>query len=198
MENKSLIVGVTGGIGSGKTTVCALLQNLGFPIFYADLESKLLCDRDTNLKHELKRAFGNGIYNSEGKLNKPLFASIIFSDIEKLDTANKIIHPAVRNAFHNWVLVQKSPIVFIESAILLQSVLQNSVDRVLLVSADVQTRVKRVIKRDSTTEQQVLERISKQQSEEININKAHYIIVNDNNELLIPKVEQFIKELQLL
>lgn len=198
MSNKKIVCGVTGGIGSGKSTVCAILQNMGFPVFYADTESKLLCDTDKLLKQELQHAFGNSIYTSSGLLNRQAFASIIFSDNEKLQIANQIIHPAVRKAFQNWVSKQKSIIVCIESAILLQSELQYAVDKVLLVTANENIRLRRVMMRDSVTEKQVRDRMGKQQFDEITMKKAHYIIVNDNNELLIPQIEQFVTEIKLL
>lgn len=195
MNSKPLLVGVTGGIGSGKTTVCSILQNMAYPVFYADIQSKILCDTNPTLKASLIDAFGSGVYNSFGLLDRPALASIIFSDTQKLHQANQIIHPIVRQAFQTWVLEQDTKLVFLESAILLESELQHSIDKVLLVSATEPVRIARVMKRDGLTQEQVLARLQKQMPEQERIKKAHYIIQNDNNELLIPQVEQIVKEL---
>lgn len=192
--NDSCIVGVTGGIGSGKSTVCNVIQSMGFPIFYADTVSKSLCDSNEELKLKLKEAFGD-IYTEEGRLNRPLFASIIFTDEQKLHQANEIIHPVVNKEFLAWVQIQSSNLVFVESAILLESTLQNCVDKVILVLASEDIRIKRVIQRDNITQEQVVQRIKNQTSDDQRKQKAHYFILNDNNELLIPQIEKIINSL---
>ncbi len=190
-----LRVGVVGGIGSGKSSVCTLLESMGYPVFYADIESKRLCDTSPDLRTALIDAFGTHIYSDTGILNRPVFASIIFNNPQQLKLANEIIHPEVRDEYLRWVSKQTTRISFIESAILLQGIFYSEIDKIVLVRAPEQERVQRAMKRGNISEQVVFERIKNQLTEEQMKEKAHFIINNDENELIIPQIELLVKEL---
>jgi len=183
-----LKLGITGGIGSGKSVVSQLLELLGVPVFYADNESKILTNTSPVIREKLISIFGNEIYKG-GVLNKPLLASHIFNDENKLKAVNAIIHPEVLKQFDYWVQSHNhSTIVAHEAAILFESGLNVYMDKVVLVSAPLDIRIDRVVKRDKATSQQVLKRIENQMSEEEKMNRADYIICNDGKNSLITQV----------
>ncbi len=184
-----LKIGITGGIGSGKSMLCDLLLSMGYPVYNSDYESKRLCNESTELKAALINAFGKEIY-LQGNLNKTLFASIIFNDSKKLLIANELIHPAVREDFSKWAEKQKNAIVFIESAILFDSELINHIDKSITITASEELRVQRVVNREQTSEDTVLERIKNQLSENERLQKADYIIYNDDKQAIIPQIEK--------
>jgi len=190
-----LKIGITGGIGSGKSIFCDLLKAMGYPVYNSDLEAKNLCNESEALKSSLKEAFGKNLYD-DGVLNKAVFSSIIFNDNKKLEQANNIIHPAVISDFLHWAKIQNSSIVFIESAILFESKLQNFIDKSIAISAPEEIRMQRVMDRDSVSKEVVLMRIKNQLSEAERLQKADYIIYNDDKQLLIPQLEKVLSLLQ--
>jgi dephospho-CoA kinase len=180
-------VGLTGGIGSGKSTVARVFGVLGIPVFNADEESKRLLREDEGVKGAVIAAFGASIY-PEGELDRSLLASIVFTDPEALARLNAIAHPAVRKQLGQWVDQQRSPYVLVEAALMVDTGWHRSMDQLLVVSAAEAERVKRVMTRDGVTEEQVLARIRNQVGEEQRLAVADQVIRNDGAELVIPQV----------
>lgn len=187
-------LGLTGGIGSGKSLVAQLIRQMGYPVYNSDIESKRLCNTNTQLKQKLMAAFGTNIYNAQGELDRKHFSDLIFNNKEKLQKANNIIHPAVISDFERWAATQNSPIVLVESAILFESLLNEKVDKIIWVSAPVELRIARVMLRENMQRSEVESRMKHQISEEKIIDQADYIILNDEKQLLIPQVESLLEE----
>ncbi len=180
-------IGLTGGIGSGKTTVAHVFEKLGVPVFYADLEAKKCMQLDLDLIKQLKANFGNDIY-VDRKLQKDRLANIIFNDDLALKIINRLVHPVVQRVFEEWCAKQNAYYVLKEAAILFESGSDKNLNQIVCVSAPYDLRKQRVMQRDSVTESQVLERMSKQWEQSRKIELAHFHIVNDENQLLIPQV----------
>ena len=182
-------IGITGGIGSGKTTVCEIFKLLGIPVFHADPEAKNLQDSDENIKQLIINILGKDAYTIDGVLDRKKMAGIIFNDKQVLAAVNGIIHPAVRKSFLKWSEnYQTVPYVLYEAAILFESGYASDFDRNILVLADEELRIKRVIKRDHTTEEIIRQRILNQLPDIEKVNKADYLIENNNQNLLIPQI----------
>lgn len=182
-----MIVGITGGIGSGKTTVSKVFKALGIAVYNSDLKSKSILTSNKSLKQELVSCFGEEIYNSEG-INRKYFASIIFSDKELLNKSNKIIHPYVKRDFKEWVNKQKSAYVIKESAILFETGIYKQLDKIILVKAPKKQRIQRVLKRDSTSKSEVLNRISNQWSDNKKKELSDFIINNEESKMILDQV----------
>lgn len=190
-----LKLGITGGIGSGKSTVSQLLELLGIPVYYADIESKRLTATSLTIKEKLIDVFGSEIY-SKGELNKPLLASLIFNDKEKLKTVNGIIHPEVIKDFINWAEQHNTyPIIAHEAAILFESGLNIYMDKTVLVYTPLDIRIDRVMKRDNISKEKVLERINNQMSDDDKIKLSDYVIYNDNSHSLISQTVELLSSL---
>lgn len=183
-----LKIGITGGIGSGKSTVSKIFEILGIPVFYADAEAKLLMQQDLKLIAQIKSEFGAQAYLANQVLNSAYIAQLVFNNNNKLAKLNALVHPAVYNAFELWVSKQKSIYVLKEAALLFESgsYLQN--DYNILVSSPLELRMARVIKRDRVTKEQVLARMQAQFTEEQKRDLANFYIQNNEQELLIPQV----------
>jgi len=154
-------IGITGGIGSGKSTVCEIFRLLGVPVFHADIEAKILQNNNIDVRDRIVKIFGNEVYNPDGILDRKKMAGIIFTNQKLLTALNEIIHPAVRNCFQKWCENYPSvPYVLYEAAILFESGYATDFDRNILVIADEMLRIERVIKRDHTTEEIVRQRIA--------------------------------------
>ena len=188
-------VGLTGGIGSGKSTVARVFGVLGIPVFNADDESKRLLQEDEGAKSAVIAAFGGRIYPG-GELDRAALASVVFNDPEALAKLNAIAHPAVRKELGQWVDRQRSPYVLVEAALLVDTGWYRSMDHLMVVSAPEAERVKRVMARDGATEEQVMARMRNQVGEEQRVAVADSIVRNDGHELVIPQVlalhEQFV------
>jgi len=182
-----LKIGLTGGIGSGKTTVAQVFEKLGVPVFYADIEAKTCMQSDDVLIGQLKAIFGKGIYMG-GVLQKSRLANIIFNDEKALKTINNLVHPAVQKSFEKWCANQDAYYVLKEAAIIFESGSEKGLDQVICVSAPDKIRMQRVMSRDAIKESQVLERMSQQWKQSRKIELAHFHIVNDEKQLLIPQV----------
>lgn len=187
-RNKMLKVAVTGGIGSGKTMVCAVFEKLGVPVFYADLEARRLMDNDVSLKEEIVKYVGIGIFDDNFQLNRSKLAAIIFNNKEALSTINGLVHPVVRNEFNRWSEKQSAPYVIEEAALIFESGLAKNFDKIITVSAPVNVRIERVMKRDKVTRESVIERINNQMDEGIKLKQSDFIIVNDGKEMLLPQI----------
>jgi dephospho-CoA kinase len=192
-------IGITGGIGSGKTTVCRIFENLGIPVFYADAVAKEIMITDAVLKAGVKDAFGAESYDAAGKLNNRHIAGIVFNNAAELARLNALVHPAVFRAFDNWLkgVPSTAPYILKEAALLFESGSYKACDYNVVVIAPVEARLKWVMERDAATKEQVLARMSKQLSDEEKIKMADFLISNDESQSLILQVtalhNQFIK-----
>ena len=186
-------VGLTGGIGSGKSTVIKIFSAVGIPYYGADERSKYLLNTNDELKENLIAAFGD-IYK-DGKIDKLVFASIIFSNDVKRKQANDIIHPIVANDFEKWVLEQKAPYLIKESALLFETGAYRSFDKNILISSPIEIRIRRLLKRGALNEDQIRARIDAQWSDEQKSSLADYSIINDGRHSLIKQVLEIHEEL---
>jgi dephospho-CoA kinase len=191
-----LKVGITGGIGSGKSTVCRVFSVLGIPVFHADLQAGKLQNEDSQIVKELTEIFGPEIYSAEGLLNRKMLASIVFSNRGLLEKLNGIIHPAVHREFEKWCAGYATfPYVIYEAAILFETGNFRNFDFTIVVIADEQERIQRVIKRDLSKLEEVLQRMSHQMVDKEKIKMADFVLENNDNQLII---SQIIKLDQLL
>lgn len=186
-------VGITGGIGSGKSTVAHFYELMGYPVYHADRQAKNIANSKAEVKKQLVATFGEHIYNKE--LNRAALAKIVFSNESALKKLNAIIHPAVERDFENWCKKQKTPLVFKEAAILFESGTDTSVDKIICVTAPKELRIARVMKRDKTNPQEVKARISKQWAEERKAQLSDFILLADDKEPLIPQLIKVLKKL---
>ena len=187
-------IGITGGIGSGKTYVASVFQSLGIPIFNADIQAKKIMTSSRKLIKLLKEEFGNDIYK-DSDLNKEKLASIVFSNSDKLQKLNSLVHPIVKEEFNNWCKKQTSPYIIKEAAILFESNSHIGLDAVICVSAPLDLRMRRLLNRDDYSKKEIKKRIENQISQEEKEKLSDYIIVNDEKDLLLPKIIKFHKEL---
>lgn len=184
-----LTVGLTGGIGSGKTVVADIFRRLGAPVYEADTEARILTETEEEIKSRLKKNFGREIFLENGSLDRTKVASLVFSNDEKLAQLNSIIHPFVKNHFSNWLKQHSnSKYIIKEAAILFESGSHKDLDRIVVVTAPEETRIQRAMKRDKTTREKVLRVIKNQWSEEELIKRSDYIITNDDRTPVIPQV----------
>lgn len=192
MQKKT--VGITGGIGSGKSIVAKILHEMGYPVYSSDQRAKDLMHEDTSIVEGLKQLFGEEAYvNNE--LNRAYIATQIFKDESKRVAMNNLVHPAVRKDFKEWVERQNSSLVFQESALLFETGNYRSFDAVFLVSAPEEIRMKRVKERDHLSDEQVLSRFKAQMPEEEKRKLTNYVVDNSGNEFLIPQILKLIKEI---
>jgi len=187
-------IGITGGIGSGKSVVGQILEAMHFPVYYSDQQSKILVDTDHVIREELIKLLGKEVY-LDGKLNRPFLTQQLFSNDDLRLKINQIIHPKVREAFTIWVNKQSSNLVFNEAAILFETGAYQSMDYTILVTAPLELKIERVLKRDNIAINEIQERISKQWSDEEKIPLADFVIVNDEAKPLLKQVEAVINAL---
>lgn len=186
-----LKIGITGGIGSGKTTVCKVFELLGVPVYYADDASKKLLTSDPEIKHQVVAVFGETVLDEQQFISRKKVAALVFANGEQLKKLNAIMHPAVGRHFESWLNAQEQyPYILKEAAIMFESGADKQMDKVMTVSAPEEIRIARVMKRDRVTREEVLRRIHAQLSEEARITRSQYVIVNDEKELVIPQVMQ--------
>lgn len=196
IKGKKMLIGITGGIGSGKTTVAKIFNILGIPVYSADDRAKWLMANDSDLKSQIISYFGRESYFEDGSLNRSYLASSVFNDEKKVSLINSLVHPAVKKDFEQWVLEQDSPYVMKEAALLFESGSYKDLDKVINVSAPLKIRINRVILRDpQRSENQINDIINKQMPDEEKNLKADYVIKNSDNRLLIPQVMQIHHEL---
>lgn len=190
-------VGLTGGIGSGKSTVARVFEVLGIPVYYADEATRQLMNTDEALKKEIINNFGEESY-SNGQLNRPYIASIVFNDKEKLELLNALTHPATIRHANAWMQQQTSPYVIKEAALIFESGSAENLDYVIGVSAPKPLRIQRVMERDHISAEEVQKRMSRQLSEEMKMKLCDFVLVNNDSDLLTPQVlalhEQLLKK----
>ncbi|MGF7139224.1 dephospho-CoA kinase [Roseimarinus sediminis] len=181
-------VAVTGGIGSGKTTVCEVFKQLGIPVFNADEAAKQLMHTDKKIISGIKKLLGNESYSAKGILERALVAQKIFNNPSLLKQMNALVHPAVREAFQKWAKQQMAPYVIQEVAILFENHQETSFDFIIAVTAPLEVKLKRVMERDQVDRQKVMERMKNQLPDEYKTEKSHFVIVNDGDTLLLPQI----------
>ncbi|MHC1774610.1 MAG: dephospho-CoA kinase [Lentimicrobium sp.] len=183
-----LKVGLTGSIGSGKSTIAGVFRVLGIPVYVSDDEAKKILDQPDIVEMVVNR-FGIGLTGPEGLINRKALAAEVFTDVEKLKWLNSIIHPRVRVHFSKWIENQTNvPYILQEAAIIYESGFSAFFDKIIVVAAPVEERISRVIKRDAMTRQEVLDRLNKQWPEEKKLEQADYVIFNGDHSQAIPQV----------
>ena len=184
-----LKIGITGNIGSGKTTVSKIFEVLGIPVFYADDEAKNVMVNDAILIDSIKKTFGAQSYFDDGTLNRKHIAGIVFNNDAELGKLNAIVHPGTFRAFDNWLpRHMNSPYILKEAALLFESDSYKLCDKTIMVTAPLDMRVKRVMLRDGLSEEEILKREANQFTEEKKTGLSNFVIKNDNVELVIPQV----------
>lgn len=187
-------VGITGGIGSGKSTVCDILRELDVAVYNSDVRAKELMTESVSLRQALVERFGEEVYNAEG-LNRAYLAQRVFGSASELEALNAIVHPAVMADFDAWAEAQQGNYVVLESAILFEAQLENRVDVVVSVMAPESLRVERAMQRDGASREQIVARIKAQMSDDERSDRSKYAIVNIDLEELREEVEQLHRRL---
>ncbi|MEO5945489.1 MAG: dephospho-CoA kinase [Chitinophagaceae bacterium] len=182
-----LKIGLTGGIGSGKTTVAKVFETLGVPVYYADDATKRLMNSNSALKALVIQHFGKASYKNE-ELDRKHIADIVFKDKEKLALLNSITHPATIKDANEWIQQQTSPYIIKEAALLFETEAAKHLDYFIGVNAPLEIRIKRVMDRDNLSETEVMSRINRQMDEKEKMKRCDFIIINNDEELIIPQI----------
>lgn len=194
-----LKIGITGGIGSGKTTACKQFAILGIPTYYADAEAKRIMIEDKMLIRQIKKVFGKEAYLKSGALNRKHIAAIAFNNKSKLAILNALVHPAVGKDVMRWFRSQKEvPFALQEAALMYESGSYQRLDYIIAVTAPIDIRVARVMKRDGISEKDVLSRINNQMDEQEKVKRADFVIYNDPNHDLLQQVVHIYHQLSVL
>ncbi len=197
-KSPSLKVGITGGIGSGKSTVGKIFSILGIPTYSADDRAKWLMNHEQELKEQIQATFGKESYNDSGELDRVFLAETVFSDPEKVKKINSLVHPAVGKDFETWSRKQNSPYVLKEAALIFETGGEKALDYVINVSSPLKIRVTRILLRDPhRSEEQINQIINQQLPDEQKNELADFVIKNTDNKLLIPQVLKIHEDLIL-
>jgi dephospho-CoA kinase len=188
-------IGITGGIGSGKTFICHILEKLGYPVFYSDQEAKKLMNENLDLIIKIKELLGYGAYLN-GIINKSFIARKIFETPTLRNELNAIVHPEVYLAFEKWSKSQDSKLVFNESALLFETESYKRFDKTILITADICLKIERIKKRDLLDEIEIKHRMNSQLSDKIKLKLADFVIENNEDKLLLPQLIHFINQLE--
>ena len=192
-----LKIGITGGIGSGKSTVAKVFEVLSIPVYYADDAAKRLMNEDEELKEKIQLQFGNEVYK-DGKLDRKYLSEIVFNNPEKLQSLNALVHPATLKDAEKWMHQQSTAYSLKEAALIFESGAHEQLDYVIGVTAPAPLRIQRTMQRDGITREEVLARMNKQMDETIKMKLCDFVIKNDEQELLLPQVLDLHKKLLLL
>ena len=192
-----LKIGITGGIGSGKTTVARVFEVLGIPVYYADDEAKRLMNTDEKLKEKIQLQFGNNVYK-DGKLDRKHLSEIVFNNPEKLQLLNALVHPATLKDAEKWMQAQSTTYSLKEAALIFESGAHEHLDYVIGVTAPAPLRILRTMQRDGITREEVLARMDKQMDETIKMKLCDFVIKNDEQEMLLPQVLDLHKKFMVL
>lgn len=192
-----LKIGLTGGIGSGKSIVAKVFETLGIPVYYADDATKRLMNTDSALKAAIIKNFGEKCYK-DGELDRKHLASIVFNNREKLDLLNSLTHPATIADAEQWIKRHNAPYIIKEAALLFESRADKNLDYVIGISSPLELRIKRVMHRDSLTKEEVMQRISRQMNEEEKMKLCDFIITNNEQQLVLPQVLELDKKFRTL
>lgn len=190
-----LKVGLTGGIGSGKSLIAEMFKLLGVPVMHADATAKYLMEHDENLKAAISKLFGEEVYQN-GRLNRPFLASLIFNDKPKLEALNALVHPATVAYGKKWFADQHFPYSIKEAAIFFESGTYVEMEKMIGVYAPVELRLKRAMDRDGVSEEQVRKRMQNQMNEEEKMKRCDYVIQNDGSRSIIEQVLQIHEKLK--
>ena len=182
-----LRIGLTGGIGSGKSTVAAIFETLGIPVYYADTAARRMMNEDAALKAQIIEHFGEGLY-TDGKLNREQMAALVFNQPAQLSLLNSLVHPATIADAEKWMATRHSPYAIKEAALIFESGSEKQLDYVIGVKAPEDIRMQRAMQRDGISKEQVQARMDKQMNEQEKLNRCDFIIHNDEQSLLIPQV----------
>ena len=182
-----LVIGLTGGIGSGKSVVARIFETLGVPVYYADIEARRLMNADPGLKAGIIKLFGEKVYEA-GELDRKYLSSIVFDDPVKLEQLNRLVHPVTIRDAEEWRRRQQAPYVIKEAALLFESGANRSLDAVIGVSAPEELRISRVMSRDRISKEEVMKRIQRQMDEQKKMALCDRVIFNDEKEFLVPQV----------
>lgn len=182
-----LKIGLTGGIGSGKSTVAKIFETLGIPVYYADAEAKRLMNSSETIKVAIRQHFGEAAYKND-ELDRKYLAHIVFNDPGKLELLNALIHPVTINDAEEWMQRQAAPYSIKEAALLFESGAAENLDFIIGVYAPQALRIKRVMKRDGLSADEIMKRINRQVNEEMKMKLCDFVIINNEQELLIPQI----------
>ena len=182
-----LKIGLTGGLGSGKSTVAHIFEVLGIPVYYADAASKRLMNDDEKVKADVQKAFGKEVYPN-GKLDRKYLSEIVFNDKKKLEILNLIVHPATLRDAEDWLNKQTTPYAIKEAALIFESGSDKFLDIVIGVKSPLPLRLQRAMKRDNINSEEAMARIEKQMDEETKLSRCDFVIVNDEQQMIIPQV----------
>jgi dephospho-CoA kinase len=188
-------LGLTGGIGVGKTYVSKVFQQMGIPVFNTDVEAKNCMAEDKDLMQNVKNSFGENMYNN-GVLQKEKLAEIVFNNSKRLAELNALVHPVVKQKFEDWCTEQMAELVIKEAAILFESDAHLGLDAVICVSATEKVRIARVQKRDGSSVSEIKSRMDKQMPQSKKEEMADFVIVNDGEQLLLPQLIKALKEME--
>jgi dephospho-CoA kinase len=181
-----LKIGLTGGIGSGKSTAAQIFEVLGIPVYYADTEAKRLMNEDEELRTAISKLFGNEAY-SNNMLDRKYISSIVFSDPAKLHLLNAIVHPATKKDGEEWMQQQTTSYAIHEAALIFEARVNERLDYVIGVSAPETLRIQRAMERDGVSREEILKRMSHQLDEEIKMGNCDFVLINDEDKFLIPQ-----------
>lgn len=189
-------IGITGGIGSGKTYVCKIISSLGYPIYDCDTRAKELMSSNKALNSSIKQLIGTDSYNNDGSINKEVIAGFLFANKANADKMNQLVHPAVKNDFLQWASEQQSEIVFMESAILFESKFNDVVDYTVAIYAPAEIRLRRAIQRDNTTKEKIESRMRQQLTEQETSSLSDFQIINDGKANVHEQVLELLSKLK--
>jgi dephospho-CoA kinase len=189
-------IGLTGGIGSGKTTVAKIFKVLGIPVYYADDRAKELMQRNENIKTQIIQNFGADSYVDE-KLNRKHLAALVFANPENTAKINAIVHPVTIADATNWMLQQKSPYAIKEAALIFEANAETQLDYIIGVNSPLPLRIQRIMQRDNIDEAAVMARMQKQMDVTEKMKRCHFIVENNEVDLLIPQVIEIHQKLLL-
>lgn len=198
MAHKHLKIGITGGIGAGKSTVCRIFEQLGVPVYFADVRAKELMHEQADLKKKIRQAFGWDSYDKNEELNRPYLAKIVFNDPRQLRILNQIVHPAVFEDYNFWVKEQMQsgkPYSVKEAALLIESGSYKQLDKIIVITCPIDLRIERIMKRDHLRREEVLKRMENQLSDRERLDHADLVIRNGANNSLIKQVLELHKSI---
>ncbi len=182
-------IGITGGIGSGKSVVCNIFRQLGIPVYEADSEAKKLYDTESEIIERIKKEISEEVFDKKGKVDKQKLSALVFGDDASLKKLNKIVHPYVIRHFEEWLkLHNMAPYILKEAAILFESGTDKGCDKIITVTAPVELRIQRTMQRDKRSKEEVEQIVEKQWSDDEKIKRSDFVIVNDEQQMVIPQV----------
>ena len=181
-----LRIGITGGIGAGKSTICTIFEQIGVPIYDADSRAKWLMQNEPELKKEIKNSFGWDAFTRKEELNREYLAKVVFNNQEKLELLNSLVHPAVKQDYEQWTIQHREkPYSLKEAALLFESNSYKNLHKVIVITCPIEMRIERIMKRDHVKKEDVLKRIQNQSTDKQRLEKADFVIFNDGRRSLI-------------